>query len=958
VRFFSCPFPAVASFNTSSSNRYDYTASLLNSKFDATYLATTSSSSTLRIDSTSNYNYVIPTAGMRLVGPGATWGDNSYISSVTVTPPSTYYLPPSYTITVTPALTSAAIGSYFSTSSANNNNLRGGGASADKVANYGIWKWKYYNSYSLTGGCLSQGYAKQTSLLLASASSLASSVPTATPPQNTLFQAPPTSSYSNTLSTLTASTVVSSPTPDAVSPLSWTAQTYGFLAKSDGSTLCASTDSQCYLYVTNSQGVYSKYSPSYISGVLGLGMGLKAYSTSSGGTQVNLGPTLSTSDPAYYSYNYGARADNGNLVTVVSATTSNGLGGTQQDALCTSVCGPFLLNGFSSPSTSYKAPIAASAPSSYTTIGTSNYTSADTTAILSSCTYARAVTQGTPCVFYFQTVLPSTTTRAGYPISVARIGGAGWRDVYISTTLQSYGTSNTGNYPKAFSQWMNSKFLSSYTCTLGSSCTANGFKAKEFIAQSWEDIPKAVAFTTEQPTVVSGPTDTFSVSPHMSQVYWATGRKACNTTSTNGCPALVNNINLNMAGSIIGRCWYGESASTLLSKAPIAPKCSDTLFTTVDPTNAWGTAGLCYTSHTSSSVESRLLMMRAKSTGAIASWPVSTYKTYTWNYLDETYVPGLDNGISAFCYGNAATVSRTFSSSSDSLNSQCLTSIYNPYNPNYLSGSSKSFYTFYNIDKDNGNAGSSTTGVTSNLRNCAARTSSAANSVDFFAGSPSFTFWVERSATGGYAVQRSDYETISTTTQFTASKPLWPATGNAKSSNTYGQFVDATNAASPDTNVVGVAYFASSVSSGLLYVATTTALYGSYNPLAPYYVDRRNAAVTSNQNFISALPSTICPSVTALKSGSTLDKTQDSDSRCFVQWHKLVYLGNGGGGYNSATGNLGFPTNPAIVNGVTVNSFRGIALAPRACTYSYQTTQLNFRELEEAEEEEEEENAA
>ena len=74
-------------------------------------------------------------------------------------------------------------------------------------------------------------------------------------------------------------------------------------------------------------------------------------------------------------------------------------------------------------------------------------------------------------------------------------------------------------------------------------------------------------------------------------------------------------------------------------------------------------------------------------------------------------------------------------------------------------------------------------------------------------------------------------------------------------------------------------------------------------------------------------------------------------SKCFVQWHKLVFLGSGSGGYNSATGNLAFPTNPAFAGGVAVNAFRGIALSPRSCTYSYQTTQLNFRELEGGEEE-------
>ena len=80
---------------------------------------------------------------------------------------------------------------------------------------------------------------------------------------------------------------------------------------------------------------------------------------------------------------------------------------------------------------------------------------------------------------------------------------------------------------------------------------------------------------------------------------------------------------------------------------------------------------------------------------------------------------------------------------------------------------------------------------------------------------------------------------------------------------------------------------------------------------------------------------------------------------CFVQWHKLVQLGSGEGGWNSATGNLGFATyypslqtSASADTSVSVNNFRGIALAPRACTYGYSTSPLGFRELEVAEEEE------
>lgn len=953
VRVFSCPFPVVAPFNASS--RYDYTASLLNTKFDATYVSTTTDSTTLRIDSNNNYNYVIPSPGMRILGPG-TFFNASYITAVSITAPAFYYLPPTYTITVTPALSSSAIGYYTSYSASSAGVSRGGGASADRVAGQGIWKWKYYNAMQLSAGCLSQGYQPQTSLLLASAKTIAYSNPTATPPQNTLFNSPSTSVYANSINTLSSTSAPSTIDPDSVTPVSWSAQLFGYLASANGVSACSVTSSQCNLYITNSAGVYSK-TPSYTAGTLGVGMGLKAYSASSGGTQVNLGPSLATTDHVYYAYPYGARADNANLITVVSAVTPDGAAGTTRDSTCaSSVCSPFLLNGFASPTTSYKSPTAASTPSSYTLTGAYNYTGSDTTALLSTCTYSKAVTAKQPCVFYFGGVLPATTTRAGYPLSVARFGGAGWRDVYIYTTLQSYGTTNTGNYPKAFSQWMNSKFVSSYSCTLGSACAANGYKAKEFIAQSWEDIPKVVAFTTEAPTVISGSTNTYTVSPHMSQVFWATGRKACNYTSTIGCPALVNGVNLNMAGSIIGRCWYGESASVLLNGAPVAPKCSDSLFTTVDPTNIYGTAGLCYTSQTSSSVESRLLMMRAKTTGAVTSWPVSTYKTTT----DQTYVPSLDSGIAAMCYSNSLTASRTFSSSSGSLNAVCLTSVYNPYNPNYGSSGASNYYTFYNVDVQDtgasttgvapGYAGVSYTGNASALRNCAARSSSAAASVDFYYGTPSFTFWVERSASNGYAVQRSEYNSLDSTTGsfFSVNKPMWPVASTSTAS-TLGKFVDATNAVSPDTAVVGLAYFASSVSSGLLYVATTTALYGSYNPLAPYYVDRRLSTSTTNQNSIY-LQSTANSNSYSCSTNVTAN-AQNTGVKCFVQWHKLVFLGSGSGGYNSATGNLAFPTNPAYAGGVAVNAFRGIALSPRSCTYSYQTTQLNFRELEGGKEE-------
>jgi len=249
-----------------------------------------------------------------------------------------------------------------------------------------------------------------------------------------------------------------------------------------------------------------------------------------------------------------------------------------------------------------------------------------------------------------------------------------------------------------------------------------------------------------------------------------------------------------------------------------------------------------------------------------------------------------------------------------------------------------------------GYAGVSYTGNASALRNCAARSSSAAASVDFYYGTPSFTFWVERSASNGYAVQRSEYNSLDSTTGsfFSVNKPMWPVPSTSTAA-TLGKFVDATNAVSPDTAVVGLAYFASSVSSGLLYVATTTALYGSYNPLAPYYVDRRLSTSTTNQNSIY-LQSTANSNSYSCSTNVTAN-AQNTGVKCFVQWHKLVFLGSGSGGYNSATGNLAFPTNPAYAGGVAVNAFRGIALSPRSCTYSYQTTQLNFRELEGGEEE-------
>jgi len=316
------------------------------------------------------------------------------------------------------------------------------------------------------------------------------------------------------------------------------------------------------------------------------------------------------------------------------------------------------------------------------------------------------------------------------------------------------------------------------------------------------------------------------------------------------------------------------------------------------------------------------------------------------------------------CYSNSLTASRTFSSSSGTLNAVCLTSVYNPYNPNYGSSSGTyNYYTFYNVDVQDtgasttgvapGYAGVASTGNTSALRNCAARSSSAANSVDFYYGTPSFTFWVERSASNGYAVQRSEYNALDSTTGsfFSVNKPLWPVASTSTAA-TLGKFVDATNAVSPDTTVVGLAYFASSESSGLLYVATTTALYGSYNPLAPYYVDRRLSTSTTNQNSIylqSTANSNAYTCSTNVATNAQLNS--GTHSKCFVQWHKLVFLGSGSGGYNSATGNLAFPTNPAYAGGVAVNAFRGIALSPRSCTYSYQTTQLNFRELEGGEEE-------
>jgi len=66
-----------------------------------------------------------------------------------------------------------------------------------------------------------------------------------------------------------------------------------------------------------------------------------------------------------------------------------------------------------------------------------------------------------------------------------------------------------------------------------------------------------------------------------------------------------------------------------------------------------------------------------------------------------------------------------------------------------------------------------------------------------------------------------------------------------------------------------------------------------------------------------------------------------------VQWHKLVALGSGMSGFGSE-GNLGFATQPTSAG--AINAFRGIALAPRKCTYGYANTQLGFRQLAGAEE--------
>jgi len=982
VRAFSCPFPGVATFNITGT--LDFTASLLNSKFDATYVSSDSASTTLRLDSLNNYNYVVPAAGMRLSGPGA--GYNSYITAVTVTSTATYYLPPTYTITVQPALSAAARGVYTSIASASAGLTRGGGDMTDPAAarwagnrpnGTGVFKWAYYNSYALTGGCLAAGYASQKSFLLASAQTT-----TAIPPQNTLLQNPPTSVYANSVNNLGATTMPVGAMPDSVTPVSWGASLYGFLAQKDGSTACA-TSEECYLYTTTSQGtLLAARTPTYITGALSVGMALSGYTI--GGTTntrnnlmggaAGLGATtgVPATDP-YYTTANSARADNANMVYVASYTTTNGAGGTTVDATCGSVCVPFLLKGFAaSTTTSYIAPYFSSTSSAnlgvskLTTYAPSSTSSGVSTSLTNpslwtDCSYARATQNLLPCTFFFSGVTPSTTTRAGYPISVARIGGAGWRDVYTDPSLQHYGqpAQYIGQYPQAFSAWMNTKFLSSAPCALTTygtgGCAAlnsqpnTGFKAKEFLVQSWEDIPKSVAFTTEKLLTVT------QSSPHMSQVFMATGRKACNST-TIGCPSFSNGgaVSMNTAGSVIGRCWYGEAGASPLNLAPVAPLCQDSLWTTVDPTNTFGTTGLCYTSASSNDVEGHFLQMRPTQTGALYTWPQYAYKPT--QVTDQMYIPVLDNGYSASCQATSDTPSRTFSGSTSSNNVNCLNSIYNPNNPNYVGNA---LYGVYSVDLTNGFPGTSSTGVPSNFRNCAARTASAETSLSLVLAVPSFTFWIERSASNGFAVQRGDFESGATTVSgsWTAPKPIWYDSNPAA---TYGRAAVTTSSAgatplAQDNALVGVAYYASSVSSGMLFVASTTALYGSYNPLAPYYVDYRLTGSTTDNIFkqkASNYPAATYPT-RSYDCTTTPPATGDAVSNplCFVQWHKLVQLGNGMSGYNAQTGNLGFATNPSLTpdiggNQKSVNAFRGIALAPRACTYGYATSQLGFRELE------------
>lgn len=202
--------------------------------------------------------------------------------------------------------------------------------------------------------------------------------------------------------------------------------------------------------------------------------------------------------------------------------------------------------------------------------------------------------------------------------------------------------------------------------------------------------------------------------------------------------------------------------------------------------------------------------------------------------------------------------------------------------------------------------GTASTGIASNLRNCAGKTASA--TVQFDAGSA--VFWAEFSAPNGYAVQRADYSGG----VFGSNSPIWKQgltlntlSGVANTDTSYPW--SASSTWTVDNAIVGVSYYQWDGSTNVaakqdvVYASSTTTLYASLNAF---------------------------------------------DSATSVSWYIVQKIGVG----ESAP--LGQAGGSAVYGSSYLGSeYRGVAYAPRSCSATGQT----FRALAAPAKAEEEETA-
>jgi len=412
--------------------------------------------------------------------------------------------------------------------------------------------------------------------------------------------------------------------------------------------------------------------------------------------------------------------------------------------------------------------------------------------------------------------IASLSFGGGYVVSVARVGGRGWK-----------------NY--VFDHWMPTDSGMVFSSMATTSYTFQG--AASLSASSLSKIPTSAALSG----YITGGTNFFS------RVYVSTSETAGSTCNTpGGCT-----MSSGATSSLYGRCWYpmmvetdesfaatftgaisgttltvsgltctnggscnalgvgvyvlgyGVAANTIIqsgahptwtvsiTQTVSARKMmgatlmqpggsggacgSHSNFEAVDPFNTDGTAGQCYISTSQwTDVLSRYAQVRKASTNALFQWPSTAVSQA--NTGDLTFNPS----VRIANYGA------------------------NSYFPSTMG------------------TGASATSA-SKLANCAGSMGGATNTL----GSGTFVYWAETGEASGAAVVRSAYSGSS----FSAGVPMWR--GSAIASFMAG--ATTLTGASVSNDVVGVAHYGSAsgvAGATILFAATTDALYATSTPTA------------------------------------------------------------------------------------------------------------------------------